>query len=86
MPVPDAVNASGDAGKVRPDMARFMLYGANEGWRGRWLEMTSSSVFAVHPNILRFEEEIRDLTDDEMTGFFTAGSTAGKTGLEFSLS
>lgn len=34
--------------------------------------MTSSSVFAVHQHILRFEEGIRDLTDDEVTGFFTA--------------
>ncbi|WP_319643548.1 hypothetical protein [Methanovulcanius yangii] len=33
--------------------------------------MTSSPVFAVHPDILRFEEEIRNLTDDEITGFFT---------------
>lgn len=72
MPVPDAGNASGEPGQVRPDTARFMLYGANEGLRGSWKELTSSSVFAVHPYILRFEEEIRDLTDDERTGFFTA--------------
>lgn len=33
--------------------------------------MTSSSVFAVHPNILRFEEGIRYRSDAEITGFFS---------------
>lgn len=33
--------------------------------------MPFSSVFAVHPNILRFEEEIRYRSDVEITGFFS---------------
>jgi len=33
--------------------------------------MYISSVFAVHPNILRFEEKIRHLSDAEITGFFS---------------
>jgi len=33
--------------------------------------MPFSSVFAVHPNILRFEEEIRYRSDAEVTGFFS---------------
>ncbi len=33
--------------------------------------MPFPSVFAVHPNILRFEEEIRYRSDAEITGFFS---------------
>lgn len=34
--------------------------------------MSADAVFAVHPNILRFERTIRCLTDAEMTGIFSA--------------
>ncbi len=37
--------------------------------------MTSSSVFAVHPHILRFEKEIRFLSDVEIAGFFSEEGT-----------
>ena len=33
--------------------------------------MYISSVFSVHPNIVRFEERIRHLSDAEITGFFS---------------